>query len=134
MTSETKNSIVNFNFMTLAAHSESNTSIQSQFNEFQEYELRRLTQIEDIFFSYPQHKKLKSRYKILFDKDIQALQNFFLKLNGDFNKTELAQIVLEESIRSQFTKGVLFSIDILKNTDTTAYDSVSLSFKLCLFK
>ena len=127
MTSEAEKSIVKFNFMTLIDSSASSTSMKFEFNEFQKYESRRLAQIGEIFFNDPNQKNLKSLYKALFDKDILALQNFFLKLNGALNKKETAQIVLEESIRSQFTKGVLFSIDILKNTDTAAYDSVFLS-------
>ena len=118
-------SVFDFNFL----FSKSNLQFSYEdFTKFQEYEEGRVQKITEVFTD-PTQKELKGLYTALFKRDIQALQEAYQKVQANtlYSNFNLIEVILEESIRNQFEKGVLFSIFNTKNTEAF-YDSIFLSF------
>lgn len=128
MFSEPQHSIVMFNFKNLISQSRFTDFVKFSFNESQKYENGRISEITKIF-SNPQFKEIQDIQMAVFKRDLKALRKGLRNMAGApaYNRTKTTQMVLEESIRSQFEEGVLTAVRITNDTELAFYDPVFLA-------
>ena len=117
-------SIVTFDFNLLSSQNKFTPYIEN-LQIYKNHEIKRINKITEAYQD-PNQKELIDLYKALFTRDIQALQTAYQKIiiHKSLQPDVLAQIILEESIRSQFEEGVLMSINHLKNIHIEVYGSL----------
>ena len=116
-----------FHFPSLAYQSRTSDFVKSIFQKAQLYENDRMIRLARIF-KESEWEELREIVKAVFDRDIKALRQNFKAQTENYDVLDLAQTILEESIRNQFEEGVLFSIQIMEDNVTAFfYDTMLLA-------
>jgi len=128
MLSDPQHSIVKFNFKNLISQSRFTDFIKHSFNESQKYEKGRISEIAKIF-NNPDLKEIQDIQLAVSKRDLKALKQSLRNVAdaSAHEKLRTVQMVLEESIRSQFEVGVLTAVRIMNDTELIFYDPIFLA-------